>query len=505
MRKILITGFFVLLLLCVVGSVAAQTRSVYWERWDVLINNVNTSGNRFDVTESYVVQFTGTFRFGAATIPYTNLTNISNIQVLEAGRPLRESCSQQAGTFCVQNDGENLAITYYFMQFITDGRQNFDIKYTVQGALRIYEGGDQLWWTAIPTDHFGFPIGSSRVTVQMPDKFGPREGIDPVVTYGVPTNVNVNRTTVIAETTRALGGDESLEIRVQYPHDPQAVPPSWQANFDQRRLYEETTKPLVDLGAIGLSILIGLGGVLGIYALWRTRGRDPQIGPVPEYLTEPPDNLPPAVVGTLLDEQADLRDVLSTIIDLAHRGYMVMEETQVAGVFGIGKNSLFTFKRTDKPLTDLRKFEQRMMQSIFSSNQMERTLDSLRNKFYTVIPRLQDELYEGLVDEALFTAKPSTTRAIWSGLGTLILVAAGVLGFAGFSMVENIAPSLICIPIALGAVGLAAMITGQHMPAKTRKGAESAAKWNAFRQYLRNLDKYGNVEEAAKNFDAFLP
>ncbi|MCB9454808.1 MAG: DUF2207 domain-containing protein [Anaerolineaceae bacterium] len=505
MRKFLVSGASLFLLLCLVAGAAAQTRSVYWQQWDVLINNVNTSENRFDVTESYNVQFTGTFSFGAASIPNQNLTSISNIRVLEAGQPLTESCSQRPGTYCIENNGSEYALTYYFMKPITNANRNFEIQYTVRGALRVYSGGDQLWWTAIPSEHYGFTIGSSTVTVQLPDGFGPREGVDPVVTYGAPTNVNVFRTTVTATTTRSIGGSENLEIRVQYPHDPNATPPAWQPSFDEQRLYEETTKPLIDLGAIALSVLIGLGGILGVYALWRTRGRDPQIGPVPEYLTEPPGDLPPAIVGTLLDEQADLRDVLSTIIDLAHRGYLVMEEEQSAGLFGIGKNSTFTFKRTDKGLSGLRKFEQRMMQSLFPSNKMERSLESLKNKFYTVIPRLQDELYESLVDENLFTAKPSTTRAIWSGLGTLILVAAGVIGFAVFSTMEESIGAIICIPISLGLVGFVTMISGQHMPAKTRKGAEDAAKWNAFRKYLQNLEKYSGVEEAAHNFDAFLP
>ncbi|MCB9451850.1 MAG: DUF2207 domain-containing protein [Anaerolineaceae bacterium] len=504
MRKSL-AGFSLFMLFLLVGITSAQSRTVYWEKWDVLINNINTSGNRFDVTESYNVRFSGTFSFGAASIPLTNLNSVSNIRVSEAGTPLRESCSQQPGTYCVENAGNEYALTYYFTKPLSNVSQTFEIQYTVQGGLRIYDGGDQLWWTAIPSEHYGFTIGSSTVTVVLPDGFGPRESIDPVVTYGAPTTVNVNRTTVTAQATGAISGSDYLEIRVQYPHDPNATPPSWQPSFDSQRLYDETTKPLIDLGAIALSILIFLGGLLGIYALWRTRGRDPEIGPVPDYLTEPPDNLPPAIVGTLLDEQADVRDVISTIVDLAHRGYLVMEEEQSEGLFGIGKSSTFTFKRTDKDLTGLRKFEQRMMSALFSSGKMERSLDSLKNRFYTVIPKLQDELYESLVDEDLFTAKPSTTRAIWSGLGTVILAVAGIAGFALFSAMEDTIGALICIPISLGVVGVAAMFIGQHMPAKTRKGAEDAAKWDAFRKYLQNLEKYSGVEEAAHNFDAFLP
>lgn len=505
MPKRLIMALAAATLLLAVWPVSAQSRSVFWERWDVLIDNVDTTANRFDVTESYDIYFSGTFRFGSVVIPQVNLDDIQNVQVYEGGQALRQNCSEDPGTYCVQNTSDGLSVVYYFTRSIRDEREQFDIQYTVEGALRIYEGGDQLWWSAIPSEHFGFSIGNSTITVEMPTGFAPREGVDPAVTYGAPADVNVRGTTITARATESLDGNDYFEIRVQYPHDPSARVPSWQANFDRQRAYEETTRPLIDLGLFALSLLLAIGGVLGVYALWYSRGRDPKVGPVPEFLTEPPSDLPPAIVGTMLDEEADLRDVISTIIDLAHRGYIVMEEDQTEGLFGIGRTRTFTFKRTDKPLHGLRAFEQRIMSALFGSNRMERSLESLRNKFYTVIPKLQNDLYEAVVSEGLFTAKPSTTRGLWSGLGSVLFVLALVAGFGGISLAEEISPTLLCIPAALALVGLAALIVGQHMPAKTRRGAEDAAKWRAFREYLQNLDKYADVEEAARYFDDYLP
>lgn len=505
MRKHLALVLAVTLMLLMAWPVNAQSRSVFWQRWDVLIDNIDTAANRFDVRESYDIYFTGTFRFGSAVIPLQNLEDIHSVEVYEGGQPLRESCAENPGTYCVQNSADELSVTYYFTLPLTDARQQFDIRYTVDGALRVYDGGDQLWWTAIPSEHYGFSIGSSTITVQMPPGFAPREGVDPVVSYGAAADVNVRGTTVTAQARQPLGGDDYFEIRVQYPHDPNVRVASWQSSFDQRREFEETSKPLIDLGLIALSLLLAVGGVFGVYALWYTRGRDPQVGLVPEYLSDLPSDLPPAVVGTLLDEKADMSDVISTIIDLAHRGYIVMEEEQTEGLFGIGRSREFTFKRTDKELDGLRNFESRIMTALFSSNRMERSLDSLRNKFYTVVPKLQEDLYDSVVSEGLFTAKPSTTRAMWSGLGTVLFVLALLVGFGGMSLVEQISPTLLCVPAALALVGLAAMIVGQHMPAKTRKGAEEMAKWRAFREYVQNLEKYSDIQDAAVHFDDFLP
>src|SRR5690606_7864796 len=154
--------------------------------------------------------------------------------------------------------------------------------------------------------------------------------------------------------------------------------------------------------------------------------------------------------------------------------------------FGIGVNREFVFKRTDKPLDgDLRGFERRVLNAIFSRNRMERSLDSLRNKFYTVIPSVKNDLYSELVEENLFNTSPNTIRTLWNVLGVVLLVIAGGM----FVFLVSFGGALVCLPLAVGVTAALTFAFGQHMPAKTRHGAEQAAKWNAFREYLRNLEK----------------
>ncbi len=487
----------------------AQTRSLRWLQWDVVIDNIDTVENRFDVREIYDIQFEGTFRTGVATIELVRLERIENIQVFEGGQALQRasSCPSAAGTFCTERQGEEILLEYNFREPLTNARQTFELAYTVIGALRVYEGGDQLWWTAVPGERFGFQVDSSTVTVELPPGFAPREGIDPVMTYGTPTDVTVNGTTVKATTQRGIVGDQSLEIRVQYPHDPNARVTGWQADFDSRRDFEENVKPLIDVGLILLSLVLAIGGPLGVYWLWYTRGRDPKVGPVPEYLSEPPNDLPPALVGTLVDETADMRDILSTVIDLGRRGYLVIEEEQEKGLFGTTSNS-FTFKRTDKATSDLLPFEKRLIDRLFGGGQ-ERSMDALKNKFYRHIPELQNNLYDELVKRQLIKQHPEKTRNQYRGFGTVLGVGAIFVGFWAMGIAEDFTGALVCVPMSLGVVGLALLAVGTHMPAKTRAGAEEAAKWNAFREYLRNIDKYTQADAIAhdvtQRFEDYLP
>jgi uncharacterized membrane protein YgcG len=491
--------------LLLAGSVLAQPRSVFWERWDVVIDNVDTTANRFDVTEITDVWFTGSFTFGSRVIALNNLDAIQDVRVREAGRPLQQACTEQPGTFCVTNTRDGLQIRYVFFEPITDRSQRFEIAYTVVGALRIYEGGDQIWWAAIPQEHFGFSIGASTITIQMPPGYGPREGIDPVEVFGTPATITVRGSTVTAQATGVIGGNDRFEIRMQYPHDPQAQVPGWQPSFDAQRAIFENVQPLLDLAALALAALIGLGGPLAMFAIWYQRGRDPRIGSVPAFLSDPPSDLPPALVGALIDEKVDTRDVMSTIIDLGHNGYLVIEEELTSAMFGMSKKREHTFKRTDKTDAGLRRFERRVLDQLFSSNQMEVSLDALKDTFYAAIPKVQDDLYADLVSEGFFRRKPNETRDFWNTVAVGLFVVAGVIFIAGFAIFETITPVTSLVPLALFVTGAAVSFFGTRMPSKTRKGAEEAARWQAFYKYMRYLEDYDSVEAAADRFSAYLP
>jgi uncharacterized membrane protein YgcG len=499
--------FFVIFITLLLGinAAAAQDRTVIWERWDVRIYNVHTEDNELEVSETYELRFIGQFTVGTATIPLQYVEDVRDVQVYEDGERLERGCAEQRGTYCVTSTRDSIGVEYYFTRPLSNTTREFRIDYEVVGAIRTYETGDLLGWTVVPTDRFGFEVQNSTITIEMPEGYAPREGIDPVETYGVPAEVDVLGSTITATVSGSLDTDGDFRIGVQFPHNPEARTPSWQAAYDQQQAYDESVRPLIDFGLVGLSALIALGGPLMIFLQWYTRGRDPKIGIVPEYLSEPPSAIRPAVVGTLVDERADLRDVLSTLVDLAQRGYMVMEENREEGFLGIGSSSKFTFKRTAESAQDLKPFETRLLNNIFSGGRMERTLDSLQNVFYQYIPQLEHDLYQQLVAEGYFTVAPNVTRNTWLAVGGGILGIPILGGFIALTTETALSFTIVLALLAVGFTGVVGLIVANAMPAKTRKGAEEAAKWKAFYRYMDNLDKYTSVEEAAARFDAYLP
>src|SRR5262249_45281385 len=141
-----------------------------------------------------------------------------------------------------------------------------------------------------------------------------------------------------------LGKNGSVEVRLQYPHDPLMQAPRWQAAYDRQRTYEETIKPLVSLSLLALAVLLGLGGPLWVYAYYARHGRDPQVAAVPEYLTEPPSGEAPGVVGALLIEEVEMQHIMATLVDLARRGFLVIEQVPAQGLFG---HTDFVFHQTN--------------------------------------------------------------------------------------------------------------------------------------------------------------
>ena len=72
----------------------------------------------------------------------------------------------------------------------------------------------------------------------------------------------------------------------------------------------------------------------GRLALWYARGRDPYTPEAASFIAEPPDDLPPGAVGVLLDETANDIDLIATLLDLARRKVIVLEEKGKSGLFG---------------------------------------------------------------------------------------------------------------------------------------------------------------------------
>ena len=493
-RKLYVRIAGILLLLGMFGAQFAhaepQGKTGYWQEFNVDIT-INEDGT-FWVEETQVLAFSGgTFTFVSRNINMSQISKITDVAVFDGdGNAFQPSSSEEAGTFETYMEEGDFYIRWYFPP--TQGRTPFTLRYRVHGALRYYEGGDQLWWKAIPPN-LTARVEDATVTVHLPDGVAG----EPAEVYFTDARITGEGTsTVTFEALETIPTGQQMEVRVQFPHGIVAGSPAgWQRAADLR--------PTIDLIVIVVSVLLLFGGIAGLILLWYLRGRDPDVAIPADILSEPPTDDPPGIAGTLVDERTDMEDVIATLVDLARRGYLVFEEEQRKGIFG-NVNREFTFKRTDKATDDLLPYERDLIHYVFRSR-TSRDLEDLKEKFYKYLPKIHKKLYEAVVERGYFRAGPQAVRGRYSALGVGIMVL-GALIWVSLSCVLSAYTNVPFLPaIALGFVGIVGIIVAQFMPAKTRKGKEAALKWEAFKRYLQDLERYTDLQEATELFEKYLP
>lgn len=503
---------FIILLIAILISLgaavpigqAASSCSLVWNRYDADIR-VNLDGT-LTVTEIETIHFTGSCHKGYRVIPQARGT-ATNIIVWEGDQ--RYSTDRPGSDYTYDfyhDDNGDIDLTWYF-PYTSNSTHTYDIQYTVQNGLLYYpdQGYDRIQWKAIPADH-DYPILASTVTLHLPagapilnGDSGARIG----VANGNPATASVgsDRLTAQFDATNPLSQGDGIEIRADFQHGVVAgAAPAWQSQYDFQGKYG----PIISLGGCILGLLFVLAGSLWVYLRWYTRGRDPLTGTVADYISEPPSDLPAGVVGTLVDEKADMQDIIATLIDLARRGVITMQEDQSPGFLGIGSSRDFVFKRVDNPRdSNLRDYERTLLNDVVPSG--ERKLSDLKNSFYTSIPAIKKGLYKEVVKEGLFPASPDSVRNRWAGVGCAIIVAAVMGGIAVGALLADISIGVVFPFIGLGFFGLVAIGASSAMPVKTRTGSEAKAAWLAFKRYLENVTKYTKLEEATDQFDKYLP
>jgi hypothetical protein len=240
-----------------------------------------------------------------------------------------------------------------------------------------------------------------------------------------------------------------------------------------------------------------LGGVALLYQL---RGRDARIvgqkaaegdhTPVNGMSFEPPNGVRPGQIGTLIDEQADVIDVTATIVDLAVRGYVLVEED----------TRDWTLRKLDRPVDDLFPYERTLFDALFDGRDAVR-LAELGGTFAADLARVRGALYDDVVRQGWFVRRPDSVRTRWTTVG-MALTVGGVVSTVALALFTEFA----LIGLAVIIAGAALAIGGQYMPAKTARGATVLAHTLGFRAYLARGEA-SDVESRQRiaMFSRYLP
>ena len=466
---------FTFLFVATSANAQSSGRSVTWQRYDVGLALQPDGSMR--VTETQTVTFQGTYQQGSRSIPLDRTMGITDVSVSESVNG--QTTPLQVST---QTNNNDLDIAWTFAP-ITNGSATFVLQYVAHGVVSVYSGGDQLNWNAIWAGRPG-AVAAGTVTVTLPSAAPQNEILAASYLFQPnrtpldgPSGTVVDGTTVTYSFSN-LSAADGFEVRTQFPHGllPQATEPPWQAAADRAAVVQQTLAPIAGFLTLLLTLAVVGGGSAGLFLLWYTRGRELDPGPVPPTLDTPPSELPAPLVGTLVDGRADLRDAIATLVDLARRGLVTMEDAN-------SDVRVTLHGRTEDPA--LRRYERVLLVALFDrgASTGEVLLSSARVRFAAAVPVLTQRLYEAVVEEGLFEANPDQVRRRYQQVGGAVAGLGVVLAIGLAATLGWLGP--VWLPaVALVVVGAVLVWLAARMPRRTPRGALEAARWRAFRQHL---------------------
>src|ERR1022692_4108294 len=202
--------------------------------------------------------------------------------------------------------------------------------------------------------------------------------------------------------------------------------------------------------------------------LWWYKGRDPNPGMSVAPMYDPPPGISPAECGTLLDDRIHPRDITSTIVDLAVRGFLKIEETDDKGVLFHHKDYIFHLLQRRQDWRGLAPHELVMLENIFVGDATDTRLSSLKNRFYTAVPVVRTDIMSALKQKGIYALDPESANGYSVGAAVCILVPFAVLQFLGWvDFLSSVPVLILCLAIAAVIWWLFARV----MTAKTLQGS----------------------------------
>ncbi len=414
------------------------------------------------------------------------------------------------------NEGNDLVVRIGDENVTVSGPHTYTISYQVRGALNAFDDHIELGWNAIGSS-WSVPIRAASVTVTMPGKVGAVACFAGPDQSALPCTSAAAKGATASFTQARLEPYSGLTVAVGAPLDSVtagAAAPILDETFAVTRAFSAAPAPLA--GAVAL-LVVGVGGVIAL--VWR-HGRDrhwpgvtPGLAPPydvaveqrrplfssPEGAVEfrPPQDLRPGQVGLLLDERADTLDVSATLVDLAVRGYLHIEELPRAHWFASRDWRLSRLRPDD---ADLLSYESLLLRHLFATgDQVE--LSDLKKTFAPHLAAVRKALENDAVGRGYFRARPDTTRAAWTGVGVVAVAAA-----IGLTWLLAATTHLGLLGIALLIVGLALLMSAHRMPARTAKGSAAFAQVLGFERYVSTAEvEQLRYEESVDVFSRYLP
>lgn len=486
--------FFILLFLGAGnGSLALAKSDYYYHSIDVDIQ-INRNGT-FDVTEKQTYNLNGSFGYFYRDIELKDLDHISDIEVFDnATRKL------SGNEYKISYEGNRMAIRWDFPRKLFNNElKSWTIKYKVHGGLGFYGQSDELYWNAIFADR-EVQVSQAEIIVHLPqevekDKIGQKLFIG-----RTGSKIQGDTYEVIDNKTVRFWGN-NIE-----PGNFLTIVMAWPKGIVEKPfLYRNQ---IINWMVLLVSLALPIFTFIRMYGVWSRKGKDPKVQKTIMAHYSPPESLPPAIFGVLIDQKVDMKDITATVIDLAVRGYLrIVEGTETLPFF---KKQEYIFEKLRNE-HDLKPFEQRIIKGIFGHREIVSS-NKLKNKFYKEIPEIKELIHKEVATTGYFTGNIESIRKEYSRVSNYIFLFIFFLFFTWILTSIFLSSGIIRYFAQALILGLSLIITAaiinifaHYMPSVTKKGLDAKWKLLGFKEYLYTAERFRLGVETLDTFSKFLP
>ena len=480
-----------------------------------------------DVTEQITYSFHGSFSGAYRDIPLPAAAQASDVWVAEGSSRYTPGASTILGSFGVAGTFGAERISYQGLRIVWHYRasnedRTFTVHYRLAGVVRrhpdVVDIQQQVWG-----DQWKQGLGSLSVRLILPGRTptGPtyRSWVDP----GFRSHTIAQQPGGVEATVKAIDPGSAVTLRTIVPSSlldagaPDALhvdtPGLPQIAADEDAQAAEYAKQKTQLDqvknhpfawlAAALALALVPIGLIAVF-VFRIFGKERATGTKPQYLTEPPDELEPALVPSLLAQRtvANRELFAATLFDLIRRGrYRTTGVTTTEGreevddvQLSAGPAKDLELSKVDVPVTTI--FDRLLEKGPFRLSEASEIVAKLGEddrRWYNLQSRTFDAAVAGDV----------STRAWWRGPGyalkfLVVLVFAVVGGLLLWSGIRNlIEPPLTRGDLIRTGVGIALLINAVICLAlpisvwrrRVPQAQADAERWEAFHDYLRDFPR----------------
>jgi uncharacterized membrane protein len=422
-------------------------------------------------------------------IPVNYKTTLGNKSVsLEMQSVTKDGIDE---SYAISKIGSNKSIKIGELQTLVSGEHIYVITYKIIGAINYFKDLDELYWN-VTGNGWVVPIENVSASIELPNSIINNKSISCYEgilgsTEKCITENNINQTNV--KSSRVLISGEGLTIALDFP----------------KGIVKEPTKTEIIMSLIKDNIILILPFFVFIimFYIWRKYGKDPKGYTTIIAQYEAPNGMKPTLVGSLVDERPDYRDVTAGLIYLAEQGFLKIKRLEKEGLLGSVDYEIELLKIN---MESLEKTEKSILNLFFGNTLTIGSTEKISNfkkdiSFSIKVKKIISDLYQEMTDRGFFVSNPMKAKIPYIIIGSIFI-------FLGVFLFSKIIGVIGIVSVVIS--GIIIIIFGGLMSKKTKLGAETKDYILGFKEFLSVTEKdrlafHNAPEKNPEQFMEFLP